>query len=131
LPARKVLAPQRSHTVTSIAFTSANWNMPVTVTFNTSRDSDKNANAGTIRLTSANVAPASVVVSVLDRDRSAKNATVAIASLLNGQSVSGIVAFTGKASTVTVGAYQMQLRLAQAWQFIAKGRPLSHTTSAA
>jgi Bacterial Ig domain len=79
----------------AITFTAANWNIPVTVTFNAPKDSDKIDDAATMHVTIVGGASVPVVVRILDTSRSATDPTANITAPFNGQTVSGLVALTG------------------------------------
>jgi hypothetical protein len=79
----------------TITFNGSNWNVPVTVTVKAPKDSDKVDNAFTVHLTAPGVATVAVVVKVLDTNRSLTNPVPSITAPLNGQTVSGLVDFTG------------------------------------
>ena len=76
----------------------ANWSTPQTVTFTTTRDSDKIDNAGRLLLSSAGIANAHVVISGSDGDRKGTDPVSAIQAPYNGQTVSGAVSFWGTAA---------------------------------
>ncbi len=87
-----------STTTASLSFTPANWNTPQTVAFLTTRDSDKDDNAGTFQLTSPGIATRYIVVSGLDTDRKRTNPVTMIQAPYNGETVSGLVNFWGTAT---------------------------------
>lgn len=78
-----------------ITFTAANWNVPVTVTFATPKDSDKIDDAATVHVSLVGGVTVPVVARILDTSRSATDPTANLTSPFNGQSVSGLVMMTG------------------------------------
>ena len=82
-------------TPASITFTPSNWNTPVAVSVKPPKDSDKIDNAVTLNVSAAGIATVSVIVTVVDINRSVTNPTARIATPLNGQTVIGLVDFTG------------------------------------
>lgn len=82
----------------TVTFTPSNWSTSQSVSFNTSKDSNKDDNAGTLSLTSAGIATGYVVVSGVDSDRKGSTPSVTIQSPFNGQTVSGMVNFWGSAT---------------------------------
>ena len=82
----------------ALTFTSANWSMPQTVTYSTTRDSDKIDNAGTLVLAASGIANSSIVINGSDGDRKGTDPVSAIQAPLNGQTVAGAVSFWGTAS---------------------------------
>lgn len=90
-------------TPASLTFTAANWNMAQTVSFKTTKDSDKTDNAGTLKLSSPDIANGYVVINGTDTDRRSSLPAVTIQSPYNGETVSGQVNFWGSA-TVSAGA---------------------------
>jgi hypothetical protein len=79
----------------AITLNADNWNTGELVTFQVSRDADKDNNSATINLSSPGLATAQVVVQVVDVDQPAQYPKAMLESPMNGQTVSGIVDFWG------------------------------------
>ena len=84
--------------VSTLTFGPANWDVPVTVNFQTSPDADRLNNAATINLSSLGIATVPVVIQVLDVDQSPGSPTAILDAPWNGQTVSGFVSFSGTGS---------------------------------
>lgn len=79
----------------AITLNAANWNTGEVVTFQVSRDADKDNNSATINLSSPGLATAQVVVQVVDVDQPAQYPKAMLESPMNGQTVSGVVDLWG------------------------------------
>jgi hypothetical protein len=79
----------------TLTFTASNWSTPATVTFQASRDGDKNNNAATIHLSAPGIATVPVVVLIIDADQPAQYPRAILEAPLNGQTVSGVVDLWG------------------------------------
>ena len=79
----------------SLTFTAENWAVPVAVTFQTSSDADRINNAATINVSSSGIATVPVVVRIMDGDQSTQSPTAILEAPLNGQTVAGVVEFSG------------------------------------
>ncbi len=82
-------------TVTTLTFTPANWNTAQSIPFTTVRDSDKDDNAATLQLSAVGIAPRLLVVRGIDGDRKGTFPVPTLLSPVNGETVSGVVSFSG------------------------------------
>src|SRR5262249_43913344 len=80
---------------TTLVLTPANWNSGVVVTFQVAQDADNDNNAATILLSAPGIATAAVVISILDDDLPAGYPVAMLNTPSNGQTVSGVVSFSG------------------------------------
>ena len=79
----------------TLTFSPATWSSPAVVTFQASKDADKDNNAATIHLSSPGLATVPVVVLIDDVDQPALYPRTVLESPLNAQTVSGIVDLWG------------------------------------